>query len=377
MNRSPVTGKSLFSKLASRGLIVVIYACVGALLLYLPALWSRWRVDNTLNVCVFSETFAPDALARFQKATGIKVNVTYAEIDDQIYAKFYMNGAAGYDVVNISDYVVHALKDTDVLLPIDKSLLTNFGAIDPKLLGQVYDPESVFSVPHKWYVYGLVYDKLFFKCEPSQMSLDYMFKDPKLLQEEGKVARSYRVCMLDDARDAVFMASIYLHGKVHELEDNQLENVRALLVSQKRWVEAYTLHSSQYFLFAGVVPIALMSSNYMHKIYQHSDRFEFAIPKEGSMVIIENLVIPKASKKSDLAHKFIDFMLSEQAAAINSSFYGFNSSNKAVGHKMQATQTSNVHMFPDRSVFRRLYIPLLPVHMRKKVESVWLNVCFA
>ena len=377
MNRNHKTYQPLLVRIAGKITIIMLYTTLFVFFLYLPTFLTLFSNHQSLNVCVFSETFTPESILRFEQETGIKVNITYAEIDEQIYAKFRMNGADGYDVVNMSDYVVHALRKQDLLVPIDKSKITSLVQLDEKLLNRVYDVDNQVSLPHKWYVYGLVYDKQVFNIAPEKMSLDYIFNDPAKLVAEGKVSASYRVCMLDDARDAVFMAGIYLFGRGDEFSEDQLQTIRKLLIAQKRWTEAYTLHSAQYFLFSGVTPIALMSSNYMRKIYQHTDRYAFAIPKEGSMLIIENLVIPKKSSKVDLAHKFIDFMLSESVAKLNAGAYGFNSANKLANEGLVQGPESNLQLLPDASMFKRLFIPLLPGHMRKRIEDLWLTVCFA
>ena len=375
MNRPPFN-RPLLTRITGKLAIIGLYLAIFITCLYLPSFLGMFARKQSINVCVFSETFAPEAIARFERETGIKVNMTYAEIDEQIYAKFRMNGADGYDVVNVSDYVVHALKNHDMLLLLDKAQLANSALLDQRLVGRVYDQENLFSVPHKWYVYGLVYDKIFFSRHPQPSSLDLIFKDPQELVNQGLAPSDYRVCMLDDARDAVCMAGIYLYGKAHDFSDNELDAIQNLLIAQKRWVEAYTLHSSQYFLSSGVTPLALMSSNYMRKIYASTDQFDFALAREGSMLIIENLVIPKVSPKAALAHQFINFMLSDKISTLNSAFYGFASANRMALAAMAQAPHGEL-LVPDISAFKRLYIPLLPGSLRKRIEDLWLAVSFA
>lgn len=375
MNRPPFN-RPLLTRITGKLAIVGLYLAIFITCLYLPSFLGMFGRKQSINVCVFSETFAPEALARFERETGIKVHMTYAEIDEQIYAKFRMNGADGYDVVNVSDYVVHALKDHDLLCPLDKAQLPNSALLDQRLMGRAYDQENLFCLPHKWYVYGLVYDKKFFNEYPQPASLDLIFKDPQVLVDQGLAPSTYRVCMLDDARDAVCMAGIYLYEKAHGFLPEEFDAIQNLLIAQKRWVEAYTVHSSQYFLTSGVTPIALMSSNYMHKIYASTEQFDFAVAREGSMLIIENLVIPKMSPKADLAHKFINFMLSDENSSYNSAFYGFASANRTALAAMVKTAHGE-RLLPDISAFKRLYIPLLPGSLRKRIEDLWLAVSFA
>lgn len=372
--------KGLFGfmySLTGKLVIVALYVIGFGFFFYLPLVQEVLRPSRILNVCTFAETFAPETIARFEAATGIKVNLTYAEIDEQVYAKFSINHGQDYDVVNISDYMVYMLANQGLLGELDHSKLHMFKHLDENLVSRGYDRGNRFSVPHKWYVYGIVYEKSFFNISPDAMSWDFVFDSPYKLCKQHRVKAPYRLCMLDDARDAMFLASLHLLGKTDNVDVADLERVKKLLLEQKHWVEAYTVHSSQYFLFAGVTPLALMSSNYMRKIMENSDRFEFAIPKEGSLLVVENLVIPKQSKKIDLAHQFIDFMLTEKIAALNASTYGYCSANKNANIIVNAQYVANKHLFPDNETFKRLFIPLLPSALKKTVEDLWLAVGFA
>ena len=95
------------------------------------------------------------------------------------------------------------------------------------------------------------------------------------------------------------------------------------------------------------------------------------------MLVVENLAIPKTSKKVALAQQFINFMLRDDIAALNSLTYGFNSANKYANKKLDETLRNNKHLFPDASMFKRLHVPLLPLRQRKAVEDMWLEVNFS
>jgi spermidine/putrescine transport system substrate-binding protein len=366
-----------FCTLLGKLTIIVTYLVIFAFFLYSPLILKLFQTDNTLNVCAFTETFSPQAIALFEKETGVKVNVTYIESDEQVYAKFTINHGDGYDVVNISDYMVHMLAEGNYLAPIDREKISSKAYIYPHFSNLPCDPKNQYSIAHKWYIYGLVYDKQFFNCTPDTMSLDYVFKNPSTLAEQGLVTSPYKTCMIDDARDAVLFAAIYLYGGFRMFTEQEFKRITQLLVNQKSWIEAYTSKSVQYFLFTNLVPVALTSSDYIRKLWKSSDRFGFAIPREGSMVIVESMVIPKPCKKLELAHKFINFMLSTKIATINSTTYGYGSANQQANEHFGPTMLSNPHLFPDPETFKRLHMLLLPQSLRNRINQIWLEVGFA
>lgn len=364
-------------RLARRFFIAIAYAVAAGFILYSPMWLGYLRVDNTLNVCVFTETFAYEAIELFQKETGIKVNLTYAEIDEQTFAKFRINQGKDYDVINLSDSFAYKLAQEDMLHKIDREKIPNFDSIYSSLCDLVYDPGNVYTVPHKWYMYGIVYDRDFFGVNAEDMSWNYVFKDPHMFYKDGQVPYAYRLCMVDDGRDASLLASLYLFNSIANLDGEKISHIKDALTAQKRWVEAYTMHSVQYFLFSGLVPIAVMTSNYMRKIYAYTKKFEFAIPKEGSLLVVENLVIPKQCKKIEQAQQFINFMLRDDIARLNSETFGYNSANEAANEHVDSYIRTSKHIFPDAKTFKRLYIPLLEPDVFRAIEKSWLHVGFA
>ncbi len=368
--------KQLFAPLLNKAIIVLFYLGVMMLFFYSPLVLDYFGKNRSINVCAFTETFSPEAIERFEQSTGIKVNLTYVELDEQIYAKFKINDGEGYDVVNISDFMVQMLSKQDLLHHIDRTKIRNFDRVDTHLLQQAYDSENKYGVPHKWFMYGIMYDRDFFNMPSESMSFEFVFKDPEVLCKEGRVKAPYKICMIDSPVDAFFLAGLHLF-KGQGFEDAQTQGaIEHLLIEQKKWVECYTLYSIEYFLLTGLVPIAITSSNFARKMWGMSDRFEFAIPQDGGILVIENLAIPKNSANTELAYQFIDFMISDEIAVLNSSVYGWVSSNKEA-MSVASKDDKKGQLLPKDDLIKRLHIPLFSSGMRAKIEDIWLKVGFA
>ena len=127
------------------------------------------------------------------KKYGVKVNLTYVELDEQLYAKFRINEGDGYDVINISDFMVQILARQGYLQTLDHKAIPNLECINQCFLNQIYDPDNRYSVPHKWFMYGIVYDKTFFNCPPEQIDLGFVFKNPQEIVNQGIAKFSYKI----------------------------------------------------------------------------------------------------------------------------------------------------------------------------------------
>jgi len=121
--------------------------------------------------------------------------------------------------------------------------------------------------------------------------------------------------------------------------------------------------------------MGLTSSSYMRKIMRVSDRFDFKFPKEGTILTIENLAIPIKSTKIEMAHKFINFMLSRKVSSMNSSAYGHLPSNQESYQDMEENIRNNPNFCLTDEFFAKSHLVHNELSL-KKIEAIWLSVKF-
>lgn len=358
-------------RIGLRIVIIVSYVLIFAGLFYAPR-YRSWLFSErpTLNVFTFSEFFTTESLRKFEQAYNVDVNVNYYDTNDELFAKFKITGGVGYDVVIPSDYMVEKLCKENFLAPLDHSKLPIFDAIDEALLGHYFDKENRFSIPIHWVTYGVLYKKSIFTQSMEQLSLQYLFQEPRL---NGLVARPYRIAVFDDAIEAIFYASLYLYGDLYHFDDVTLEAVQEALIRQKKMVAAYLGHDIRNFLFTDLFQLALTASMNARRLMDETDEFDFKIPEEGSLFVIENLSIPSESKNKDLAYKFINFMLEEEIALARTKQFGANPSNKYAYQYISNKYLDNKNFFPDKETFSRLHLTHNQVPLAT-FEQIWLKV---
>ena len=114
--------------------------------------WTRFKGQNvTLNVYNWGEYISNgsddsvDVVAAFEKLTGIKVNYTTFDSNESLYAKL-KSGAANYDVIIPSDYMVAKMINEGMLAPLDYDNIPNFQKIDAGYRNPDYDPQNAYTV---------------------------------------------------------------------------------------------------------------------------------------------------------------------------------------------------------------------------------------
>ncbi len=362
---------SLVRRVVLRTAIIIFYLMLFGFLFYAPKFSNfLFSEQRTLNVFTFSEFFTSESIRRFERMYNVNVNVNYYDTNDELFSKFKITGGKGYDIAIPSDYMVEKLCREGLLAPLEHEKLPVFADIDEKLLNQYFDKDNCYSIPIHWVIYGILYKKSIFTKEMSEMHLKYLFETP---QVDHVIARSYKIAMFDDAIEAVFLASLYLYGTLYVFDDLGLQAIQETLIQQKKMVASYLGHDIRNFLFTDLFQFAMTSSMNARRLMDETDDFDFKVPCEGSLYVIENIAIPAVSNNKEMAYKFINFMLSEEIEVQRMQCFGANPSNKHAYKNISKKYLENKNFFPDEETFSRLHLThnQLPL---KKFEDIWLKV---
>lgn len=258
-----------------------------------------WSPVPTINVLAWSDIFDREAIAVFEKETGIKVNMSHYSSNEELLVKLKATRGVGYDLVVPSDYAVELLCAEGLLQPLDKNKLTFLEHLNPLLLDHPFDRGNKYSIPFEWEIFGIGIDTDFFKNRPYEPSWELIFKNP---------LGAYTIAMSNDSVAATIFAAQYLFGQAVTLNDTQVEQIRALLALQRAWVCAYVDFRADYFLATKNCPVVTASTSYILRSQRLFSHIGFVIPKEGSFITIENCAITVASHHVDRVYAFINFL---------------------------------------------------------------------
>ena len=75
--------------------------------------------------------------------------------------------------------------------------------------------------------------------------------------------------------------------------------------------------------------VAVVWSSVAAPLVQENTRYNYVIPKEGSNLWFDNMVIPKTAQNKEGAYKFMNFLLDAQNSAQNTEWVGYATPNKA------------------------------------------------
>jgi spermidine/putrescine transport system substrate-binding protein len=274
--------------------------------LLIPKIQFKASDLRTIDVFVWGDYFDPKMIAQFEKDKNIRVKLHYYSSNEEIILKLKAHKGHGYDLVIPSDYAIQLLIKENLLQPIDYSKIDFMHKISPKLLNHSYDPDNQYSIPNMWEIYGISYDGNQIDRKKIQPTLAHLF-DPNLID--------YQLSMTPDPVEAITFASCYLYGIVDQLNKEQAEVIKKLLLDQKPHVEAYADYRAKYLMQTKNCPIAILRSSLLYQIGRENPQMGLILPKEATILSIESVAIPIGSKKQELVYEFIDFLYQDEVQA--------------------------------------------------------------
>ena len=99
----------------------------------------------------------------YEQTYGVRVKVNYSTYssNEDMYAKI-SSGAANYDIVIPSDYMIGRMISEGLLRKLNFSNIPNIENIDNSVMfgdkTPYYDPENAYSVPYTYGTVGIIYN---------------------------------------------------------------------------------------------------------------------------------------------------------------------------------------------------------------------------
>ena len=306
---------------------------------------AKGSANGEVIVYNWGEYIDPDTIDMFEEETGIKVVYDEFETNEIMYPKVE-SGAASYDVVCPSDYMISKMIENDMLAQLNFDNIPNAR----KNIGAQYfeqsksfDHDNQYSVPYCWGTVGILYNKT-------------MVEEPitswaQLWDEKY----SDNILMQDSVRDA-FMVAEKLNGfSMNTVDPAELETAKNSLIEQKPLVQAYVIDQVRDKMIGGEAAIGVIYSGEAIYTQRENPDLEYVIPEEGTNVWIDSWVILKDAPNKENAEKFIDFMCRDDIALKNFEYITYSTPNDAARELITDEYIKNSDIaFPDLSQYHNL-----------------------
>ena len=338
--------------------------------------------EKVLNIYNWSDYIAADTVARFEAETGIKVNYDVYDANETLETKL-MAGHSGYDLVvpTAMPFLAREIK-AGAVEKIDKTKLANYRNLDPQILAFVAaaDPGNQYGVPYLWGTTGIGYNPAMVKAALGAAapidSLKLIF-DPA----NAKKLASCGISLLDTPQEMFPAALAFLGRDPMSRDPADLDRAAQAVRAIRPWIRKF--HSSQYIndLANGDLCVAFGYSGDMIQARNRAAeakngvRIAYSIPKEGAMVWVDMMAIPKDAPHPQNALRFIDFILRPEIIAAISNTVAYANPNLRATALVNADIRDNPGIYPPDEVRKRLFSDKLATQQYDRLRTrAWTKV---
>ena len=293
--------------------------------------------SNVLKLYLPGEYLGENVISDFEKQYGVRVIVENFDSNEMMYTKLMAGDR--YDVIIPSDYMIERLMNEDFLQPLDKSMIPNMENMSDAVLGMSYDPDNTYSIPYFWGSVGLVYN--------------HENVDPAVIESEGwEVLRNTdyagHIYIYDSERDSFMMAFKALGYSMNTEDPNEINDAYEWLLQMNNTMSpVYVTDEVIDGMMNGYKDIAVVYSGDAAVVLDENEDMSFYMPSQGTNIWCDAMVIPQNAKNPKLAHEFINYMLTYEAAFDNTETVGYTSPNAEVFEEM----TSSEDLYADNAAY--------------------------
>ena len=293
--------------------------------------------SNVLKLYLPGEYLGENVISDFEKQFGVRVIVENFDSNEMMYTKLMAGDR--YDVVIPSDYMIERLMKEDFLQPLDKSLIPNMENMDDAVRGMSYDPQNDWSIPYFWGSVGLVYN--------------HENVDPAVIESEGwEILRNTdyagHVYIYDSERDSFMMAFKALGYSMNTEDPDEINAAYEWQLQMNNTMSpVYVTDEVIDGMMNGYKDIAVVYSGDAAVVLDENEDMSFYMPSQGTNIWCDAMVIPQNAENPKLAHEFINYMLTYEAAFDNTETVGYTSPNAEVFEEM----TSSEDLYADNAAY--------------------------
>ena len=306
--------------------------------------WTRFAGQNvTLNVYNWGEYISNgsddsvDVVSAFEKLTGIQVNYTTFDSNESMYAKL-KSGAASYDVIIPSDYMVAKMIDEDMLLPLNYDNIPNFSLIDQQYRNPDYDPENAYTVPYMLCTTGIIYNTTMVDQAPTSWA--------DLWDEQY----AGNILMFNNSRDAYAIAAFKEGKSINPSTTEEVDEVMEQLKAQKPLVQAYVMDEIFDKMIGGEAAVGVYYSGDAITMIDDNPDLVWVFPEEGSVLSVDCMCIPATSQNQEAAEMFINFMCEVDVGVANAEYIGYTTPSTAVWEQLDDDLKYSEIAYPSEEV---------------------------
>ena len=319
----------------------------------------------------------PDTLSNFEKETNIRVLHDVFESSTET-KELLLSGSQKYDLmVQEGAQMRQVLEGENAVVILDHAKLPNAKNLDPAALTYtgVLDPDNKHSVPYMWGTVGLGVNREKVRAIKPDAPLDSLalILDPAVAADLSKCG----IAVIDEPNDVVPAFVAYVGGDMQNIGTTDLEAVEVALSKVSGYIKVVSTDSYINSVAEGKYCVAW---GYSGDIFFARDMAKekktgtiiYNVPKEGSQLWFDLLVIPGKAQNKDGAYQLLNYLMKPEVAAANTNFLQFANPVLTSAPFIEPELLKDPGLYPPKSVLKRLTVqPPMSLNVEVEMKRIW------
>ncbi len=317
----------------------------------------------SINVYNWGDYIDESVLKDFEKEFGIKVNYSTFATNEDLYVKLKQGGES-FDVIFPSEYMIERMIREGMLAKINFDNIPNIKNIDERFLNLESDPNNEYSVPYMWGTVGIIYNKTMVddKVDSWNILWNEKYKD--------------QIIMLNSQRESLAVALLKLGYSMNSRNLDELEAAKQELLKQRPLVWAYQGDEVKDTMIGGEAALAVVWSGDAVAMMRENPDLDYAIPKEGTNLWFDSMVIPANAKNKEGAELFINFLCRPDIAARNAEYIGYSTPIPEARELLPEELKNSPVAYPSDEFLNSIKLEVFkdPMDIITEYDRIWTEV---
>ena len=261
--------------------------------------------------------FPQEVLDGFAEETGVEIVFSNFDTDETMLEKLSQAKGGDYDVIIADDYIIEQAVANGLVSEVDKSVVKNFGNINPLYQGQFYDPEDKYTVPYGAGIPLIVYDPAVVDFEIT----GYNDLWNPALEDSVALIGNYRVIN--------GITQLAMGKTMNEEDPAVIAETGAKLLELAPNVRMIQDDNTQNALLNGEASVAFLYTSQVTAALAENPDLKVVYPEEGLGFGIMAAFVPSDAPNAEAANKFLNYILEPEIAKQCMEYIGYYNTNKA------------------------------------------------
>ena len=320
--------------------------------------------EGELKVYHWFEYIPQELVDKFTAETGIAVTIDTYDSNESMLAALKAGKLGQYDVAVPGDYMVQIMGAEGLLDSFSPAELPNFANIDPKWVDVPFDPGRKSSIPYQWGSTAFSVNRDVYQGDINTLGI--IFNPPDELK--GKIN------VLDSQGEVLALGSIYMGIPQCSTDKEQLKALSEMLVTAKANWASFGSDTAKDVLVSGDAAAGMIYNGFSAKARAEGANVEYAYPKEGFVVWMDNMVLLKDAPNRENALKFMNFLLDPENAAAVTNYAAYTSGVLGVEPFLDEAIKTSPENNPPADAPAGSFIQVCDEATQKLYDAIWINL---